>query len=582
MALSDEFIYQLRQSSPIEQVFESYVSIKRNGSTYKCLCPFHSEKTPSCTIYSDTQSFYCFGCGAGGDVISFIMRIENLSYIEAVRLLSDRAGIAVPEYKSNDNTPRIKARTLEINREAAKFFYKNLINGPDKRGLLYFKERKLLPQTIKKYGLGYAPDTWNSLRNHLRSLGYSDEEMITANVCRSSEKGCYDNFRRRVIFPIFDLRGNVIAFGGRILDGDGPKYLNTSDTPVFKKSRNLFSLNHAKNSSSKKLILAEGYMDVIAINQAGFENVVATLGTALTPEQARLMSQYASEVIIAYDSDYAGQEATQKAINLLSAAGVTTRIIKMTDAKDPDEFIKKFGSTRFKLLLESSGDAISFELEKCKNGLDLSVETDRYTFLRKIVNVISSLEDPLLRDVYISKISRESETNIDVLRAQIDDRIKNKNNIKKKKEWKSIEQKLNARDDINPDAAKYVAQSRAEEFIILYLIKNPDKLDDILSKISADEFVTDFNKKVFTAVSEVISSSSDFSLSMLSENFSVAEMGKISGIEAKNREITITDVGLHDCIQVLKDFKTNLVYTKKTDMSDDDLRAFQLQMQNKK
>lgn len=582
MALSDEFIYQLRQSSPIEQVFESYVSIKRNGSTYKCLCPFHSEKTPSCTIYSDTQSFYCFGCGAGGDVISFIMRIENLSYIEAVRLLSDRAGIAVPEYKSNDNTPRIKARTLEINREAAKFFYKNLINGPDKRGLLYFKERKLLPQTIKKYGLGYAPDTWNSLRNHLRSLGYSDEEMITANVCRSSEKGCYDNFRRRVIFPIFDLRGNVIAFGGRILDGDGPKYLNTSDTPVFKKSRNLFSLNHAKNSSSKKLILAEGYMDVIAINQAGFENVVATLGTALTPEQARLMSQYASEVIIAYDSDYAGQEATQKAINLLSAAGVTTRIIKMTDAKDPDEFIKKFGSTRFKLLLESSGDAISFELEKCKNGLDLSAETDRYTFLRKIVNVISSLEDPLLRDVYISKISRESETNIDVLRAQIDDRIKNKNNIKKKKEWKSIEQKLNARDDINPDAAKYVAQSRAEEFIILYLIKNPDKLDDILSKISADEFVTDFNKKVFTAVSEVISSSSDFSLSMLSENFSVAEMGKISGIEAKNREITITDVGLHDCIQVLKDFKTNLVYTKKTDMSDDDLRAFQLQMQNKK
>ncbi|MDD6826349.1 MAG: DNA primase [Oscillospiraceae bacterium] len=582
MALSDEFIYQLRQSSPIEKVFESYVSIKRNGSTYKCLCPFHSEKTPSCTIYSDTQSFYCFGCGAGGDVISFIMRIENLSYIEAVRLLSDRAGIAVPEYKSNDNTPRIKARTLEINREAAKFFYKNLINGPDKRGLLYFKERKLLPQTIKKYGLGYAPDTWNSLRNHLRSLGYSDEEMITANVCRSSEKGCYDNFRRRVIFPIFDLRGNVIAFGGRILDGDGPKYLNTSDTPVFKKSRNLFSLNHAKNSSSKKLILAEGYMDVIAINQAGFENVVATLGTSLTPEQARLMSQYASEVIIAYDSDYAGQEATQKAINLLSAAGVTTRIIKMTDAKDPDEFIKKFGSTRFKLLLESSGDAISFELEKCKNGLDLSAETDRYTFLRKIVNVISSLEDPLLRDVYISKISRESETNIDVLRAQIDDRIKNKNNIKKKKEWKSIEQKLNARDDINPDAAKYVAQSRAEEFIILYLIKNPDKLDDILSKISADEFVTDFNKKVFTAVSEVISSSSDFSLSMLSENFSVAEMGKISGIEAKNREITITDVGLHDCIQVLKDFKTNLVYTKKTDMSDDDLRAFQLQMQNKK
>lgn len=582
MALSEDFIYQLRLGNPIEDVFSSYTSLKRHGATSKCLCPFHSEKTPSCTVYNDTQSFYCFGCGAGGDVISFIKRIENLSYIEAVRFLAERAGLTMPEYNSNDDSARIKARTFEINRETAKFYFKNLLSGSDKRGLAYFKERKLLPQTIKKYGLGYAPDQWHALRDHLRSLGFRDEEMITADVCKQSAKGCYDNFRGRVIFPIIDLRGNVIAFGGRKIDGDGPKYVNSADTPVFKKSRNLFSLNHAKGSASKKLILAEGYMDVISINQAGFENVVATLGTALTPEQARLMSQYASEVIISYDSDAAGQAATQKAINLLSAAGVNTKIIKLKDAKDPDEYIKKFGSTRFKLLLEESDDAIVFELEKCKSDLNLSEESDKYTYLKRTVGVLASLDDSLLRDVYISKISRESDININVLYEQIDHAIKSKRNIQQKLEWESTKRSISQRDEINPEAAKYTSQSRAEEFIILYLIKNQDKLTEVLSMISPDDFVTQFNRKVFESVTGAITGSSEFSLSLLSDTFTDAEMGRISGIEAKNREIKINDQTLKDCIRVLKNFKKSFVYNKETDLSDDDLRTLQMQMKNKK
>lgn len=582
MALSEDFIYQLRLGNPIEDVFSAYTSLRRHGSTSKCLCPFHSEKTPSCTVYNDTQSFYCFGCGAGGDVISFIKRIENLSYIEAVRFLAERAGMTMPEYNSNDDSARKKARTYEINRETAKFYFKNLLAGPDKRGLEYFKERKLLPQTIKKYGLGYAPDQWHALRDHLRSLGFRDEEMVTADVCKYSEKGCYDNFRGRVIFPIIDLRGNVIAFGGRILEGSGPKYVNSADTPVFKKSRNLFSLNHAKGSASKKLILAEGYMDVISINQAGFENVVATLGTALTPEQARLMSQYAAEVIISYDSDAAGQAATQKAINLLSAAGVNTKILKIPDAKDPDEYIKKFGSTRFRLLIDNANDAIIFELEKCKNGLNLSEESDKYTYLKRTVGVLSSLEDALLRDVYISRISREAGINIDVLHEQVSHAIKNKRNIRQKLEWESTKRSLTQRDEINPEASQFSSQNKAEEFIILYLIKNPDKLKSVLERIHPEEFVTQFNKKVFNAVTEVLNNSNEFSLSLLSDSFSDAEMGRISGIEAKNRDLTITDQTLNDCIRVLKTFDRNSAFAGGADFSDDDLRNLQEQMKIKK
>ncbi len=284
MALSEDFLYQLRQSNSIDSVMRSYVNLIKRGRGYVCLCPFHSEKSPSCTVYTDTESFYCFGCGAGGDIITFIMKIENLSYIEAVKLLADRSGLTLPEDSADFAEAKLKARILEMNRVAAKFFYNNLKSNEGKKALMYFSKRGLTSQTVNKYGLGYALDSWNSLKKHMNSLHYSDEELIAASLCTRSQNGkVYDIFRDRVMFPIIDLRGNVIAFGGRIMDGSGPKYLNSPETAVFKKSRNLFSLNFAKTTKERRLILVEGYMDVIAINQAGFENVVATLGTACTP-----------------------------------------------------------------------------------------------------------------------------------------------------------------------------------------------------------------------------------------------------------------------------------------------------------
>jgi len=557
MAFSSDFIYQLQLGNPIDDVMKSYVNLIRRGRNYVCSCPFHSEKTPSCTVYPDTQSFYCFGCGSGGDVITFIRKIENLEYFEAIKLLAERAGLDIPTDKQGEKTARIKARVLEINRETAVFFYKALTSDPSKIGLSYFASRGILPQTIKKYGLGYADNSWDKLKNHLLSLKFKEDELVTAGVCLSRNGNTFDLFRNRAMFPIMDLRGNIIGFGGRILDDGMPKYINTADTPAFKKSRNLFSLNFAKNSSSNRLILAEGYMDVIAINQAGFENVVATLGTALTSEQARLISQYAKEVIISYDSDNAGQKATSKAINLLSEAGVAARIISFEGAKDPDEYIKKFGATRFKLLLDNSDGAINFKLEKCKDGLDLSTEIGKIECLKRIVDVLAQIYNELERNVYISKVSKEYEVSSEILKSQIDSKIAKKSKRDKRNDWKNIVSKPRYKDEINPEVNQHPRENKAEEGIIAYLFQNPDMIKKVTTFITPEHFVTSFNKKVFSVLCEKLNSSTNFTLSLLSDEFSDSEMGRITGIEAKHRDIILTEQVVDDYIKVLHDHKNN-------------------------
>lgn len=573
MPLPEEFLYQLKTANPIDTVIGSYTSLKRSGHDHVALCPFHSEKTPSFHVYTDTQSFYCFGCGAGGDVITFIKRIENLNYIEAVRLLAQRGGLEVPENSADNSAAELKKRIYGINRETANYYFRQLVSGTDKRGLQYFVSRGLKPETIKKYGLGFAPPSWDGLRNHLLSLGYTDKEMIAAGVRSISrnEKNVYDTFRNRVIFPIIDLRGNVIAFGGRVLDDSVPKYLNTSDTAVFRKSRNLFSLNFAKNSPVKKLILAEGYMDVISINQAGFENVVATLGTALTPEQARIMKTYADEVIISYDSDGAGQKATQKAINLLGDAGITTKIIKMEGAKDPDEYIKKFGAQRYKMLLDNSEGAINFELEKCKTGLDLDTAAGRVDFLKRTVKVLSQISNALERDVYISKISKENDISIDILRAQISSEIRKSHNVEKKKEWQAIRSKPFYSDSLVPEKSSALREVKAEESILAFIFRNPDFTEKVAAKLTPDCFITEFYRRVFVRYCEKIPENQSFSLSMFSDAFNDEEMGRIAGIEVKSKEIAVTEKGLDDCIKILLDYKNNPLNKNNNQLSDDDL-----------
>ena len=555
MPRNDEFLYNLRNANPIETVMGGYVNLIRRGRNYVCSCPFHSEKTPSCTIFTDTQSFYCFGCGAGGDVITFTMKIENLDFSEAVKLLAQRSGMEVPEYGQKDSGyAKRKTRIYEMNRLAANYFYTNLFKGPDKTGLQYFASRKLTPQTIKKYGLGYASDSWNDLTDHLRSKGYTDDEIVDAWLAGSKNGRIFDMFRKRVMFPIIDLRGNIIGFGGRVLDDSQPKYLNTGKTPVFDKGSNLFSMNFAKNSNAKRLILCEGYMDVIAVNQAGFDNVVATLGTAITPDQARLISHYAEEVIVAYDSDGAGQKATQKAINHFADVGLRTKIIHMEGAKDPDEFIKKFGRDRFRMLLDGSNDANDFMLDKCEEGLDLTTDIGRVELLKRTSKVLAGIESPLEREVYISRTSKKCDIPVQVLKTHIDAMLKKNSSSAKKNEWRNIKAKTSyIRDDINPDAVSNKKQARAEETIISYLLMRPQEYEDVEKLAPAECFVTAFNKKVYRALLERMKNSDKFSISLLSDEFSTEEMGRISGIAAKKREVAVTLDVVADCAKVLKE-----------------------------
>lgn len=567
---NDEFIYCLRNANPIETVMGSYVQLIRRGRNYVCSCPFHSEKTPSCTVFTDNQSFYCFGCGSGGDVITFTMKIENLSFTEAVKLLAQRSGLEIPENNSADSRiAQRRTRIYEMNRIAANFFYTNLIKGDDKAGLSYFADRKLLPQTIKKYGLGYAPDSWDKLTKLLSSKGYSNDEITDAWLGARSKKGSiYDIFRKRVMFPIVDLRGNIIGFGGRVLDGSQPKYLNTSQTPVFEKGSNLFSMNFAKNAETKRIILCEGYMDVIAVNQAGFENAVATLGTAITPNQARLISHYAEEVVIAYDSDNAGQKASQKAINHFSDVGIRTRIIRMEGAKDPDEYIKKFGVDRFRMLLDGSSDAIDFMLDKCEAGIDLNTEMGQVEFLNKASKILAGIESPLEREVYISRTSKKCDIPVQVLKSHIDGLLRKNTRTEKKKQWQNITAKATyTRDDMNPKAALFRKESKAEELIIHYLLRHSEDWEKISQEAPIEIFVTDFNKKVYAALLDKMKNNDKFTVSLLTDEFTAEEMGRISGIEAKNRDITINCSVFEDCVNTLKHCSAK----SAEDLADNDL-----------
>lgn len=580
MPLPDEFIYQLKLANPIDTTMGRYVHLIRSGSNYKCLCPFHSEKTPSCTVYTGTQSFYCFGCGAGGDVITFTKQIENLDTYEAIKLLAERGGLEMPENDLNKDGAKLKLRILEMNRETANFFYRNLLQGQDKRGLQYAVQRGLTPKAIKKYAIGYAPAAWDGLMKHLEGLGFTREEMLSAGLIRQNARGCFDFFRERVMFPIIDLRGNVIAFGGRLIEGEGPKYLNSGDTPVFKKSRNLFSLNFAKNANVKQLILAEGYMDVIAINQAGFEQVVATLGTALTAEQARIMAQYATEVVLCYDSDSAGQNATHRAINLLSEAGLHTRILKVQDAKDPDEYIRKFGATRFKLLLDNSGGAINFELARCREGLDLATEQGKIDFLRRTVQVLAGIRNEMEREVYLSRIAKEEEISLDILHSQVKAQLRKSYYTEKKQNWNAMMAKSSFRDELNPEAPKYQREAKAEEQILAYLFLHPDLLPEVEKRLKPEHFFTSLHRKIYEIFCERMPETDTFSVSMFRDACSDAEMGRITGIMAHNAEVALTADTLNDCIRLLLQAKEH-EKINADQLSDDDLLSIVNQARNK-
>lgn len=533
MRLPDSFMQDLKFRNNIADVVSNYVNLKKKGHNLVGLCPFHSEKTPSFNIYQDSESFYCFGCGVGGDVITFIRMIENLDYIESIKFLADRSGMELPEITGNDNVTYIKNRIYEINREAARYFNKMLYSQDGKEALMYLKGRGLKNSTITHFGLGFSPKSKYSLVNHLASKGFKNSEMVQANLAYSNKSGnVSDRFFNRIMFPIIDLRGNVIAFGGRVMGDSKPKYLNTSDTLVFKKNQNLFSMNFAKKSKENKLILAEGYMDVISLNQAGFDYAVATLGTSLTKEQVRLISRYTDEVIIAYDSDEAGQKATKRAISLLRESDLLIRVLTIPKGKDPDEYIKSFGkdgSLRFKQLIENSENDVLYSIDRIKKDIDLESPDGKIKYLIEASKILANLDKKIEREIYASKLSEEIGIEKSTIMLQVEKLLKKNSKLRMQKEFKDIRKSTVARlDKINPEKYENLRAANAEEALIAYLINNPDSVEYVYSKLKQDKFSTGFNRKIYENIVDRSKNGEGISLTDLSQDFSIDEISRIA------------------------------------------------------
>ena len=443
MAIPEAFLQELVERNDIVDVVGSYVRLtKRSGSNQFGLCPFHSEKTPSFSVSPDKQIYHCFGCGKGGGVINFIMEIEGLTFPEAVEFLAKRVGMAMPEQEDNREAKK-RHRMLELNRDAAKFFYSCLSGPGGGPALDYMAKREITPATAKRFGLGYAPDTWDSLIKAMKELGYSEYELFDAGLVRRGKSGGhYDAFRSRLMFPVIDVRGDVIGFSGRILGDGEPKYMNSPETLVFNKSRNLFGLNLAKKSKSGHIILAEGNIDVVMMHQAGFDSAVASLGTSLTPEQARLISHYTKEVIIAYDSDGAGKKAAQRAIGLLDKLDVKVKVLSMSGAKDPDEYIKTKGADAFRNLLDKSENHIDYRLQTVTDKYDLSVDEQKVAFLKEASDMVARLPGPVERQVYAIRVAGMAGVSNDVVVQEVE---------RRRKKLTRSAQRLDARKQAHPE-----------------------------------------------------------------------------------------------------------------------------------
>ncbi len=554
--IPSSIIDSIKQRCDIESIVSSYVSLKRTGNHLKGLCPFHSEKTPSFIVYNDTQSFYCFGCGAGGDVVNFIMRTENLDYVSAVETLAKRAGIAIPLDGDFGSANRgvSRQRVLQMNLEAAKLYRTMLYDEQmGAKGREYLFGRGLTSAVVKRFGLGYSPPSGKMMTNHLRSLGFSDEEIHTAYFAGKNDRGYYDYFRGRVMFPIIDVSGNVVAFGGRVLDDSKPKYLNTSNTPAFIKGKNLFALNYAKNYCSEYLILCEGYLDVISMHQAGFQNAVATLGTAITPDHARIIKKYTSKVILSYDSDEAGIAAANKAIGILESAGVDAKVLKLEGAKDPDEFIKKYGAERFSSLLKDSRSKFDYFLENISSKYNLDADEEKIRALNEVCRHIATVYSNIERDIYIAKTAKEFAVNISSIRNDVEQqrrRAAKEKGIKRQAEL--IKTTSGIGDTVNPDYARMPKAARLEEMLLgmLMLHRELSVYPVNGQTISENDLPTELGKRIFSYLMSC--EEGEFSFGAMSESFSQDEISRAAGMMEKCRDLTVTNTTYAEYLTILR------------------------------
>lgn len=575
-SISEDLKLEIKYRNDIESVISQYVNLKRRGKNLVGLCPFHNEKTPSFTVYPENGSFYCFGCGSGGDVITFVSLIERLDYVEAVKLLADRSGITIPENDNFDNSVQeLKNRIFEINREAARFYYSYLMSNGGKWALDYLHGRGLTDATIKRFGLGAAPDSWDMLLKHLKSKGFSISDMVQANVISQSSRGSYyDRFRNRVMFPIFNIRGNVIGFSGRARPDDPKatgKYVNTQDTPVYKKSQNLFALNFAKNDCADRVILVEGNMDVISLHQAGFTNAVAALGTAFGEDQVRLLARYTKEIVVTLDADEAGQKAVRRTIETLKDSGINIRVLVIPDGKDPDEYIKKFGAARFKMLLDGAVSDIEYKLLMAANGIDVTTDNGRLEYLKRVSEILASVNDSLTVDLYAGRMSDKYGVSKTALMSQIQSIRKRNYHTEQKKEIKEVITPRYKNDDVNPDRRLYPRAAKAEESIIAILLSHPDYYSAAKERLTVDMLLTTLNKRVYGEICRILESGRpQVDISLLGDSFSPAEMGYIvslqNGVLAEKNAKTV----LNDCIKVILEENAAQSAEKDKDLSIDD------------
>lgn len=572
-SLSDSFLQELRLKTDVVDLISSYVSLKKRGNTYVGLCPFHNEKTPSFTVYENTQSFYCFGCGAGGDGVSFMRKIENLDYIDAVKVLAQRAGMQMPDDGYDDSLSKKRRTILEINRETARFYHNYMMSEQGKVGLQYFLNRGLSQKTIRHFGLGYAPNKWDELLKHLKSKGYNVSDMLAAGVVRKGEKGYYDYFRNRVMTPIIDVRGNFIAFGGRVLDDSKPKYINTSDTLAYKKTNEVFGLNYAKDSGKDSLILCEGYMDVIAMHQAGFTNAVAGCGTALTNEQVRLLSRYAKEIILVYDNDEAGQKALNKAISLFDQVDIKISIPTISGGKDPDEIIKNLGRARFADMLENSSNEVEFAIMKLRRGFNLQTTQGKSQFASEAVKILANAT-PIEQDLYLSRLADELGIEKRALQAQLVEYSTRMAKGRKKREYnKIIDDDLRKTRKESFEADTSTVSLKAQARVIGLLMTYPDCYS-LCNDLSPDEFTAGFYKKAYETVTQRIRDNLSLELIVFNEVFTDDEMGKFTHLVSVSQNSSNPKKEFTDCINVIDNEYKKQNSKSTSEMNDDDFRNF--------
>jgi len=579
MAFPPAFIDELVARNPIEDVVGQYVNLKRSGGNLFGLCPFHGEKTASFSVAPDKGIYYCFGCHKGGGVINFQMEVEGLSYPDAVRALAKRCGLTVPEDEQYQSRYRQQERLWALHKEAARFFHSQLYAPVGKAALDYALGRGMPKSTLTTFGIGYAPDSWDSMVKAMRAKGYTDQELIDSGLVTKSQKNgnLFDRFRDRLMFPIIDVRGNVIGFGGRIMknDKEAAKYLNSPETMIFNKRKNLFALNLAKKSKLGYLILVEGYMDAIALHQYGFDCAVASLGTALTEDGATLLSKYTDQVVLIYDGDQAGQNATKRAIPILEKAGLQVKVLQMRDAKDPDEFLKKFGADKFKVLLEESSNRVEYQLNAIAKKYDLREDDQKVKFLHECADLISSLGSPVQREVYGGRVAEVAKISMEAMKLEIS-RAWKRRQYQQKKKQEAID--LAPAKALQPKSRtiRYdnVKSAMAEENVIAQILREPALLDQAKG-LQAEMFSSELLGRVYSQFKQRHDGGMDVSIAVLSE-LSSEEMSHITAISQRQQEI-VSEQAFADCVRtILAEHQASSV------SSEDDLLAFQNRLKERK